>query len=205
MAEIMDFWHNAAAKAVPNASQTFFFDNSATSRPVEAPPLPAGGSFSIPVHLRDLPVADLPLSGRLVRVLDRIGVVRLGDVDGLSFRDMQCARNCGPGTVLELAKFIGRAAKEQYDAPKDSRDPAELARTIDGIIEGLPSRDKDMLLLRLGGSGEEGLTLSETGARYQITRERVRQVVNRCIERIRTGGSPGLQTYLAYVEEVCRK
>lgn len=55
----------------------------------------------------------------------------------------------------------------------------------DELVTTLPQRSRDVIVRRFGLSGEEVQTLEAIGNDYDITRERVRQLVNQAIKKIR--------------------
>jgi len=57
----------------------------------------------------------------------------------------------------------------------------ELWRALDHLSD----RERDVVVLRFGLAGEEPMTLEDTGARLQITRERVRQIEAKALEKLR--------------------
>lgn len=150
-------------------------------------------------------MADLPVSGRLKQVLLRLGAACLGEIDGFTIDNMLLAWNCGPGTILELAAFIKRTSVSENAEPRATNHLAALIQNIDTLIDGLPGRYKEVLLLRFRARGEAWQTLEEIGTKFQLTRERVRQLIERSLEQIRRGGGEGLRRGLVYVEKVCRQ
>ena len=167
----------------------------------------AGGAIFVPVKLHKLNVADLPLSVRLEGVLQRKGVRRLRDVHGVSVCDLRGIKNCGAKTISELAHLIERAAAGEFSEAADvAWNPAELVRALDALVADLPDRNEEILFLRLGGSSSEGVpTLEEVGAKFRLTRERVRQIVELTVERIRKRGSQRLRRFVEHVEAACRE
>ena len=53
------------------------------------------------------------------------------------------------------------------------------------LIEPLSERSRDVVVRRFGLDGTEGQTLEAIGQHYNITRERVRQIVNQAVKKIR--------------------
>ncbi len=51
-----------------------------------------------------------------------------------------------------------------------------MHKLINQLLEGLPARERDVLVGRYGLEGSPELTLAELGTKYGITRERVRQI-----------------------------
>jgi len=60
-----------------------------------------------------------------------------------------------------------------------------LRDTLDKILDQLNEREKRIIQLRFGLSGEGPLTLEETGKMMRITRERVRQIQEKTIEKLK--------------------
>lgn len=169
-----------------------------------AQPAIAGDSFIVAARLHNMSVSDLPLSVRLEGVLQRKKVQRLGDLHCMSVFDFRATKNCGRKTVSEVIRLIERATAGEFSSsPEATWDPAELVRRLDALVADLPVRNREILILRLGGSSAEMPTLEEVGAQYSLTRERVRQIVDRSLERIRKQGGPRLQNQIEYIERVC--
>src|SRR5439155_8828324 len=192
--------------AIQHSHQTSFADGQDDFVLHEAPPSMATGAIYVPVKLHELHVADLPLSVRLEGMLERKGVRRLGDIHGVSICDLRGIENCGRKTISELAHLIERAAAGEFSTSADiAWNPAELVRTLDMLVSDLPDRNEEILILRLGGSSDEVPILEEVGAKFRLTRERVRQIVELSVERIRKRGSQRLRSYVEHVESVCRE
>jgi RNA polymerase sigma factor (sigma-70 family) len=70
-------------------------------------------------------------------------------------------------------------------------DPAETAlegdamAQISAALDGLDERERVILVLRFGLGGEEPQTLEEIGAHFGLTRERIRQMQNRALAKLR--------------------
>ncbi len=60
-----------------------------------------------------------------------------------------------------------------------------LKEVLDCVLQGLSARETTILRLRYGLSGELTHTLEETGKALGITRERVRQIQERALEKLR--------------------
>jgi len=118
------------------------------------------------MHLNNLNPFDLPLSVRLEGVLRRKGVRQLGDLHGVPLRELKGFANCGNTTISELTHLIKRAGAGEFNTePEVTWDPAKLVCTLDALVADLPNRDAEILVLRLGGKGDEVPTLEEAGAK----------------------------------------
>lgn len=72
-----------------------------------------------------------------------------------------------------------------------------LRREIQRALSTLNPREADVLILYFGLNGESALTLEEIGEKFDLTRERVRQIKEKAIRRLRhTSRSKALKTYL---------
>ena len=53
------------------------------------------------------------------------------------------------------------------------------------VLESLPERDRKVLELRYGLKGERPRTLEEVGDRFGVTRERIRQIESKTLNRLK--------------------
>ena len=72
-----------------------------------------------------------------------------------------------------------------------------LQREIERSLSTLSDREKDVVMLFFGIGKRHGLTLEEIGAKFDLTRERVRQIKEKAIRRLRHNSrSKLLKAYL---------
>ncbi len=88
-------------------------------------------------------------------------------------------------------------------APSDSKGTDEelmqesLRREIERSLATLSEKERDVINLYYGIGENHGLTLEEIGAKFELTRERVRQIKEKAIRRLRhTSRSRLLKAYL---------
>lgn len=74
---------------------------------------------------------------------------------------------------------------DDYEEPFDSVFQVNLKEILMRSLEELGSRERKIIILRFGLNGSSPLTLEEIGKILGITRERVRQIQNKAIERMR--------------------
>jgi RNA polymerase primary sigma factor len=85
------------------------------------------------------------------------------------------------------------------DSPKADVDlmKESLQREIERSLSTLTERERDVIRLFFGIGMQHGLTLEEIGSKFDLTRERVRQIKEKAIRRLRhTSRSKLLKTYL---------
>jgi RNA polymerase primary sigma factor len=72
-----------------------------------------------------------------------------------------------------------------------------LRREVVRALSTLTPREADVVMLYFGLNGSHALTLEEIGEQFNLTRERVRQIKEKAIRRLRhTSRSKALKTYL---------
>lgn len=72
-----------------------------------------------------------------------------------------------------------------------------LRREVQRALATLTQREADVITLYFGLNGEHSLTLEEVGEKFNLTRERVRQIKEKAIRRLRhTSRSKALKPYL---------
>ena len=86
-----------------------------------------------------------------------------------------------------------------HDSPRADRMlmNESLQREIERSLSTLTERERDVIKLFFGIGCQHGLTLEEIGAKFDLTRERVRQIKEKAIRRLRhSSRSKILKTYL---------
>jgi RNA polymerase primary sigma factor len=85
------------------------------------------------------------------------------------------------------------------DSPEDLVMQSCLRDDISSLLVGLAPRDRDILRLRFGLDDEREHTLEEVGARFEVTRERIRQIEKRVLKNL--SESPATQKLRDYLDE----
>jgi RNA polymerase primary sigma factor len=62
---------------------------------------------------------------------------------------------------------------------------ASINQSIRELLDYLPPREREVIVFRFGLCGEEKKTLEETGKSLGVTRERIRQIENNALKRLR--------------------
>jgi len=148
----------------------------------------------LPIHittdLAKLARADRDLSLVLQRAPN---IAELADRTNLSGRYVKkltqiSRRSCS--LDAELADDSGqtlldRLVDEAVAAPIDAINDATISMKVCGWIGTLEPNERSIIRLRFGFNGDDPLTLEVIGARFGITRERVRQIEVRAIGKLR--------------------
>ncbi len=96
-------------------------------------------------------------------------------------------------------------AGSMYDVMESDDSPSpengllneSLRKEIERALHTLTSREADVVRLYFGLNGEHAMTLEEIGEKFDLTRERVRQIKEKAIRRLKhTSRSKILKTYL---------
>jgi RNA polymerase primary sigma factor len=100
-----------------------------------------------------------------------------------------------PGEDSRLLDYL----PDQYSpAPDDETYERALAATIEEALSTLKEREAKILRLYFGLDGQEPMTLEEIGSLLGITRERVRQIKERALGRLRHASRARfLETFLS--------
>lgn len=166
-----------------------------------------GASLTVPAKFGHLNPFEFPSSARLEGLFRRKGIKRLGDLHGVPLLELRAFGNCGPRTITELVDLLERIKAGDYAIPENCLSPeslADMVRNLDKTITGLPAREQQVLLLRLGGAkGGQAWTLRKVGDKFRLTRERVRQLMELLLPYIRKAGGPGLAAQLRAIGSVC--
>ena len=88
----------------------------------------------------------------------------------------------GAATIGDVVEDASELAPEEIVAER------LLSEDIDVVLDQLGDRERRVIELRYGLTGDEPLTLVEIGKFIGVTRERVRQIEIAAIEKLRRGG-----------------
>ncbi|HPH01659.1 MAG TPA: sigma-70 family RNA polymerase sigma factor [Spirochaetota bacterium] len=87
------------------------------------------------------------------------------------------------GNMLQLGDVV---EDERADQPVERMLLEGLNRTVSRVLDVLEPREREVIVLRFGLDGRPARTLKRTGEILGITRERVRQIQQRALLRIRS-------------------
>ena len=82
----------------------------------------------------------------------------------------------------ELGDFV---ADETVESPFETASDNLQRENIRKALDSLPTREREVIELRYGLSGKDPLTLEEVGATMGVTRERIRQIENNTLKKLK--------------------
>jgi RNA polymerase primary sigma factor len=95
------------------------------------------------------------------------------------------------GTMLDVMK------NTDLPDPEEALMTDSLRTEIERSLDALSGREADVIRLYFGLAGNQPHTLEEIGQKFDLTRERVRQIKEKAIRRLKhTGRSRTLRAYL---------
>jgi len=102
-----------------------------------------------------------------------------------------------PFSISEDNSLIDILEDEYQPAPDEELLEHSLKMEIEKALDTLTPREAEVISLYFGLNHEKALTLEEIGARFSLTRERVRQIKEKAIRRLRHASrSRSLRAYL---------
>jgi RNA polymerase primary sigma factor len=82
----------------------------------------------------------------------------------------------------QLGDFVADDLGESpFERASDSIQREDVRRAL----QGLPEREREVIELRYGLNGQRPLTLEEVGQAFGVTRERIRQIENGCLKKLK--------------------
>ena len=98
------------------------------------------------------------------------------DIDVMSFEDFAHEDDCsaGPHSVPDSGQDPAQAASDR-----------SLSAAISAILSDISSKDRNIIRHRFGLDEAEEMTLEELGKKYEVTRERIRQIEAKQIRKLR--------------------
>lgn len=158
-----------------------------------------GAAIRIPVHRNEK-------TTKLDRALDRLDI-RVGG----AVSDLELAEEL-EWTIDEVRQFRSIPRKAEYPESLDDWDDllpepsavdlfdqAETERIVRDALADLPERQADVIRMRFGIGRDSEMTLDEIGQIYGVTRERIRQIEAKGLDRLsHPGRKRRLQEFLGY-------
>jgi RNA polymerase primary sigma factor len=83
------------------------------------------------------------------------------------------------------SSFLSHLADENVMPPDEFADTAMLGETLKKVLMTLSERERNIMVMYFGLDDGEPLTLEEIGKRMGLTRERIRQIKEQAIQRLR--------------------
>ena len=165
-------------------------------------------TIRVPVHMVDT-MTKLRNASRVF--VQRHGrepnIEEMAELTGLSVEEAQCIWRMSRQPV-SLDQPLGESddgavgdfVSEQRDEdPLQAMNQQSLKSLIGRALDGLSYREREIIRLRFGLADGYSYTLEEVGALFDVTRERVRQIEAKAVEKLR---EPGLHAQLSgYVDE----
>ncbi|MRG96551.1 sigma-70 family RNA polymerase sigma factor [Polyangium spumosum] len=92
---------------------------------------------------------------------------------------------------------FGDLLASETDAPDEALARSRMREAASEMLETLTPREREVLRLRYGLTGEDDHTLEQIGRSFSLSRERIRQIESKALEKLRTWSEErGLGSYL---------
>ena len=112
-----------------------------------------------------------------------ISVNRVAHLKSVSIRPTSLDAPIGEdGDSATFGDIVG---DENATSPYENVQERNLKSDLNHMINSLDKREADILRMRFGLDGHDELTLEEVGKKFKVTRERVRQLQNLALQKIR--------------------
>ncbi len=150
-------------------------------------------TIRLPSHLVDTMAVLSKTSATMLKTLGREPTAaELAEETGLTEDKVLVALHAGPDLV-SLSVSIGDddaelgdlVADDNAEAPFEAAARSLVREDLDNLLDYLSPREREILSLRFGLSGDHPLTLDEVGRRFNVTRERIRQIEAKALTKLR--------------------
>jgi len=151
-------------------------------------------TIRIPVHMVDKISHMRRVAFRLQQELEREPTdAEVGGELGVSSREVARMRasHARPASLDaplgddDLGRLADVIRDENATSPDDHLEEKNVTKMLAELIERLPPREADVVRFRYGLDGGDERTLEEVGRRFNITRERVRQLQSVALLKLR--------------------
>jgi len=151
-------------------------------------------TIRLPVHLVDKIAKIRKVTAQLADELDReptdeeigytmgIPVNKIAHLKSVSVRPASLDAPVGEDGDTSFGELV---SDENQATPLENLEGKSISNDITSVIGLLDEREGEIIQLRFGLDGSRPLTLEEVGEKFEITRERVRQIQNIAIHKMR--------------------
>ena len=112
----------------------------------------------------------------------KVSVREVRDILRVAQMPVSLEKPIGDEEESELGDFV---ADETTEEPFDSATENLQREDIQRALDALPERERQVIELRYGLRGHEPLTLEEVGRAFGVTRERIRQIENNTLKKLK--------------------
>jgi RNA polymerase primary sigma factor len=112
----------------------------------------------------------------------KITVREVRDILRVAQMPVSLEKPVGDEDESELGDFV---ADDQTEEPFDAATENLQREDIQRALDALPERERQVIELRYGLRGHEPLTLEEVGRAFGVTRERIRQIENNTLKKLK--------------------
>jgi RNA polymerase primary sigma factor len=136
------------------------------------------------VHVERSLVQDLGREPETHEIADELGwkAEDVRNVLRVSQLTVSLEKPIGEEEDSELGDLV---ADETTETPFETTSDTLQREDVQRALEVLPRRDREVLELRYGLDGHQPLTLEEVGDAFGVTRERIRQIENNTLKRLK--------------------
>lgn len=153
----------------------------------------SGRMIRLPVHVFEKINQMVKISGQLFIELGRDPTVKeIADTMGLTTETIEeLQRNWSEPMSLEMPlkdgemTFADIIADRAAVSPEAAAEQAIIRQKLEEILDSLSPRNRDILRMRFGFEDGYVRTLEEVGRRFKVTRERIRQIEQKALKKLR--------------------
>ena len=151
-------------------------------------------TIRLPVHLVDRIASIRRATAKLTDELDReptdeeiayatnLPVNKIAHLKSVSVRPSSLDAPVGEDGETSFGELVG---DETQATPLENLQEKSANGYLHTLLQTLEPREAEILRLRFGLDGEHPLTLEEVGEKFNVTRERIRQIQNLAIHKMR--------------------
>lgn len=154
------------------------------SRIVRLPLNRAGTLYRIGKVARQLD-QELGRSPEIGEIADKLNLTHEEVRDTMKIANSHLSLDASFNNDQEENSLVDYLADESQEPPDEMAFSNALSEDMQKALDTLTDRERKILNLYFGLSGDEPLTLEEIGKRMRLTRERIRQIKEKAILRLR--------------------
>lgn len=151
-------------------------------------------TIRIPIHILELKSKYMKAERELINTLNREPTsAEIAQKTGIELKKIKEIEN-----LIKEPISLNAALNEEEDGtvedlvadtnlinPDEVIDNEIRAKVIKDILNSLEERERDIIIARFGLMGQKPQTLDQLGAQYRLTKERIRQIEQKALHKLR--------------------
>ena len=116
----------------------------------------------------------------ILEAIEKRGMIDADNIDDITKKDLHETSNASEETTVKII------VPERKDFDESEEAPMDIKQVLEELFEGVPDRERYIISDYYGLDGNNPKTLDEIGEEFHLTKERVRQLNEKALKKMRS-------------------